>query len=48
MKFGSVCIRAMRPSLIVEFSDDILLADARKLLSFYTFERLAPRHWLVR
>ena len=48
LRGGVNFLTAMRPSLIVEFSDDILLAEARKLLSFYTFERLAPRHWLVR
>ena len=48
LRGGLNFLTARRPSLIVEFSDEILLAEARKLLSFYTFERLAPRHWLMR
>ncbi len=37
-----------RPPLIVEFSNETLLAEARDLLPFYTFKRLAPHHWLLR
>jgi len=48
LRGGIDLLSTARPMLIVEFSDDVLLAQGRKLLSFYTFEQLAARHWLLR
>jgi FkbM family methyltransferase len=36
------------PALLVEFSNAALLMQARGLLPYYTFERLAGQHWLLR
>lgn len=48
LRGGLHFLSTVRPRLIVEFSNDALLAAARTLLPFYTFERLAPHHWLAR
>ena len=36
-----------RPILLVEFSNGVLLEEARNLLPFYTFEHLGGNHWLA-
>lgn len=48
LRGGVALLSAAKPRLIVEFSNDLLLAEARRLVPFYTFECLAPRHWLLR
>ena len=48
LRGGSRLLGTERPTLIVEFSNDTLLAQAQEFLPFYTFERLAPRHWRAR
>ncbi len=48
LRGGLNLLSTARPSLIVEFSNDALLGETRDLLPFYTFERLTPRHWLLR
>ncbi len=47
LRGGMQSLSRMRPRLIVEFSDDALRAEARELLPFYSFTRLAPSHWLL-
>ena len=48
LRGGLGLLSSARPRLIIEFSDDTLLAEARSLLPSYTFERLAAHHWLLR
>jgi FkbM family methyltransferase len=36
------------PTLIVEFTNEAMVAEARQLLPYYRFEQIAPRHWLLR
>ena len=48
LRGGLGLLSSARPRLIVEFSDDTRLAEARSLLPSCTFERLAPHHWLLR
>ncbi len=48
LRGGLNFLATARPSLIVEFSNGTLLAEARGLLPFYTFKRLALHHWLLR
>ena len=47
LRGGSRLLSTRRPILLVEFSDDVLLDEARKLLPFYAFERLGTRHFLL-
>jgi FkbM family methyltransferase len=48
LRGGLHFLSTARPSLIIEFSDDAFLAEARQLLPFYTFECLSLHHWLLR
>jgi FkbM family methyltransferase len=47
LRGGRRLLSTRRPLLLVEFSDDVLLEEARKLLPFYAFERLGARHFLL-
>lgn len=44
---GVQFLATAKPCLLVEFSDAVLPTKARELLSFYTFTRLTPQHWLL-
>jgi FkbM family methyltransferase len=48
LRGGASVIAETRPVLIVEFSTPQLVDDARSLLSDYSFELLADRHWVLR
>jgi len=48
LRGGQSVIAETRPVLIVEFSTDQLVDDARSILSDYSFELLADRHWVMR
>jgi FkbM family methyltransferase len=48
LRGGLQLLAAARPALIVEFSDDNLLAAGQAMLPFYTFESLTAQHWLLR
>lgn len=48
LRGGAQFLARAKPRVIVEFSNDDLLAQARALLPFYTFERLSQNHWLAR
>jgi len=45
LRGGLNFLATTRASLAVEFSNETLLVEARDLLPFYTFKRLAPHHW---
>lgn len=45
---GVGLLSRVKPICIVEFSNEALLNEARKLLPFYTFHCLTARHWLLR
>lgn len=48
LRGGRELLAGRHPVLLVEFSSDELLAQARALLSRYRFEQLARHHWLLR
>lgn len=47
LRGGISLLPTAKPILIVEFSNDVLLAEGWELLPFYTFERLAAQHWML-
>lgn len=47
LRGGLRLLSRLRPPLVVEFSSDAVVADARALVPFYTFSRLGPHHWLL-
>jgi hypothetical protein len=47
LRGGLHLLSTLRRPLLVEFSDDGLLDQARSLLPFYGFQRLAPHHFLL-
>jgi hypothetical protein len=47
LRGGQRLLSTRRPLLLVEFSDDVLREEARKLLPFYAFARLGARHFLL-
>ena len=47
LRGGLKLLSRSKPPLIVEFSNDAFVEEARTLLSFYEFSRLAPHHWLL-
>lgn len=48
LRGGQRLLQEHRPSLIVEFSNGELLAQAHKLLPFHRFDFLGGNHWLLR
>ncbi len=48
LRGGMRLLSTRRPALVVEFSDDTLLEEARALVPFYAFTHLAQRHWLLK
>jgi FkbM family methyltransferase len=47
LRGGLHLLSTLRRPLLVEFSDDGLVDEARSLLPFYGFQRLAPHHFLL-
>jgi FkbM family methyltransferase len=47
LRGGWHLLSTLRRPLLVEFSDDVLLDEARSLLPFYGFRRLARSHFLL-
>jgi FkbM family methyltransferase len=47
LRGGSGLLSDARPAVIVEFSSDDLLREARALLPLYDFERIGPNHWVL-
>ena len=47
LRGGQRLLSTRRRSLVVEFSDDLVLKEARALLPLYTFARLDARHFLL-
>lgn len=47
LRGGWHLLSTLRPPLLVEFSDEALLDEARTLLPFYAFERLEAYHFLL-
>jgi FkbM family methyltransferase len=48
LRGGARLLRSARPVLLVEFSSEQLLCQARDELESYDFEHLADNHWLMR
>jgi FkbM family methyltransferase len=47
LRGGATLLAGQKPTLIVEFSNEDLLAEAQNLYPFYSFESLTLRHWLL-
>lgn len=48
LRGGLRLLAEVRPTVVVEFSSDELLAEARRLLPDASFRSVAERHWVIR
>jgi hypothetical protein len=47
LRGGATLLATLKPTLIVEFTNQELLRAAQALYPFYSFESLTLRHWLL-